>query len=127
MELIQTWSKPLTRQISRVLGSGEQVCWRGATFQVAMLSLKDKRGFMSQEAVVPVVLTSPLTTGRGYSSMTMLGGDLIVSGGYDGQDYLSSVEMWNGSKWVELDDKRLEIGRAFHAAVSIKAGVLSCV
>ena len=68
-----------------------------------------------------------LTTGRGWSSMTKLGGDLIVSGGYDGQDYLSSVEMWNGSSWVELDDQRLEVRRADHAAVSIKAGVLSCV
>ena len=74
-----------------------------------------------------------LTTRRGYSSMTMLGGDLIVSGGNNGNNgnnglvYLSSVEMWNGSNWVELDDQRLEIGRAEHAAVSIKAGILSCV
>ena len=65
-----------------------------------------------------------LTTGRGYSSMTMLGGDLIVSGGLPGW---TSVEAWNGSTWVELDDQRLEIGRAFHAAVSVKAGILSCV
>ena len=57
--------------------------------------------------------------------MTMLGGDLIVSGGYPG--FLTSVEMWNGNNWVELDDQRLEIGRAEHAAVSIKAGILSCV
>ena len=68
-----------------------------------------------------------LTTRRGWSSMTMLGGDLIVSGGYDGYDYLSSVEMWNGSAWVELDDQRLEVGRIYHAAVSIKASILSCV
>ena len=59
--------------------------------------------------------------------MTLLGEDLIVSGGLDGSDYLSSVEMWNGSNWVELDDQRLEVGRAGHAAVSIKAGVLSCI
>ena len=68
-----------------------------------------------------------LTTGRAWSSMTMLGGDLIVSGGSNGQDYLSSVEMWNGSSWVELDDQRLEVGREGHAAVSIKAGTLPCV
>ena len=68
-----------------------------------------------------------LTTGRGYSSMTILGGDLIVSGGYNSQDYLSSVEMWNGSNWVELNDQRLEVGRLGHSAVSIKAGILSCV
>ena len=68
-----------------------------------------------------------LTTGRGYSSMTMLGGDLIVSGGLDGYDFLSSVEMWNGSNWVESNNQRLEVGRSGHAAVSIEAGILSCV
>ena len=67
-----------------------------------------------------------LTTRRGWSSMTMLGGDLIVSGG-GSPDYLSSVEMWNGSNWVELNNQRLEVGRSGHAAVSIKAGVLACV
>ena len=66
-----------------------------------------------------------LTTQRYFASMTMLGGDLIVSGGSPGP--LSSVETWNGSNWVEMDDQRLEMGRSFHAAVSIKAGVLSCV
>ena len=69
---------------------------------------------------------APLSTRRSWSLITKLGGDLIVSGGYAG-DTLSSVEMWNGSTWVELDDQRLEIGRADHAAVSIKTGVLSCV
>ena len=68
-----------------------------------------------------------LTTRRGYSSMTKLGADLIVSGGRNDLDYLRSVEMWNGSSWVELDDQRLEVGREGHAAVSIKAGTLSCV
>ena len=67
---------------------------------------------------------SSLTTQRFFASMTMLGGDLIVSGGLPGW---TSVEAWNGSTWVELDDQRLEIGRAFHAAVSVKAGILSCV
>ena len=65
-----------------------------------------------------------LSTGRGWSSMTILGVDLIVSGGLPGW---TSVEAWNGSSWVELDDQRLEIGRRGHAAVSVKAGVLSCV
>ena len=68
-----------------------------------------------------------LTTGRAWSSMTLLGEDLIVSGGLDGYDYLSSVEMWNGSNWVELNNQRLEVGRSGHVAVSIKAGVLACV
>ena len=68
-----------------------------------------------------------LTTRRYFASMTMLGGDLIVSGGLDGYDYLSSVEMWNGSNWVESNNQRLEVGRSGHAAVSIKAGILSCV
>ena len=66
-----------------------------------------------------------LTTERSFFSMTMLGGDLIVSGG--SPSFLSSVEMWNGSNWVELDNQRLEMGRSGHAAVSIKADVLSCV
>ena len=59
--------------------------------------------------------------------MTKLGADLIVSGGRNDEDYLSSVEMWNGSNWVEVDDQRLEVARSDHAAVSIKAGILSCV
>ena len=66
-----------------------------------------------------------LSTRRAWSSMTMLGAALIVSGGSPGDQ--TSVEMWNGSNWVELDDQRLEVGRAGHAAVSIKAGVLSCI
>ena len=65
-----------------------------------------------------------LSTGRGWSSMTILGVDLIVSGGLPGW---TSVEAWNSSSWVEMNDQRLEIGRAFHAAVSVKAGILSCV
>ena len=68
-----------------------------------------------------------LSTGRAWSSMTMLGGDLIVSGGGYDDHYLSTVETWNGSNWVESDDQRLEMGRTYQAAVSIKAGTLSCV
>ena len=67
-----------------------------------------------------------LNVGRTYSPMTMLGGTLIVSGGQ--LDYhlpTTSVETWDGSKWVELNN--LMVGRAYHAAVSIKAGKLSCV
>ena len=54
--------------------------------------------------------------------MSMLGGQLIVSGGEPG--YLTSVEAWNGSSWVEIEN--LEAGRRSHMAVSIKAGKLSC-
>ena len=57
--------------------------------------------------------------------MTMLRAALIVSGGIPGEQ--TSVEMWNGSNWVELDDQRLEVGRIYHAAVSIKASALSCI
>ena len=66
-----------------------------------------------------------LSTRPGWSLMTMLGAALIVSGGIPGDQ--TSVEMWNGSNLVELDDQNLEAGRAGHAAVSIKAGVLSCI
>ena len=66
-----------------------------------------------------------LNVGRTYSPMTMLGENLIVSGGQ--LDYhltTCSVETWNGSNWVELNN--LMVGRAYHAAVSIKAGKLAC-
>ena len=62
-----------------------------------------------------------LNSGRA-SPMSMLGGQLIVSGGEPG--YLTSVEAWNGSRWVEIEN--LEAGRRNHMAVSIKAGKLSC-
>ena len=65
-----------------------------------------------------------LISGRGYSQMTMLGRDLIVSGG--GYDFVSSVETWTGSRWVELEENRLEEGRFFHAAVCIKTGTIFC-
>jgi len=64
----------------------------------------------------------PLNTARANFPMTMLGKQLIVSGGDPGP--LASVETWNGTSWVELDN--LKVGRDYHAAVSIKAGKLSC-
>ena len=67
-----------------------------------------------------------LITVRTLFSMTMLGSDLIVSGGYD-EIFKTSVETWNGSAWVELEGMGLGVLRGAHAAVSIKAGELSCV
>ena len=69
---------------------------------------------------------------RTLFSMTMLGSDLIVSGGFDEADDRptngrTSVETWNGSRWVELDENKLDGWRGAHAAVSVKAGVLSCI
>ena len=69
----------------------------------------------------------PLITGRSFHSMTMLGSDLIVSGGFDQVSGPASVETWNGCTWVELDENKLDGWRGAHAAVSIKAGVLSCI
>ena len=66
-----------------------------------------------------------LSTRPGWSLMTMLGAALIVSGGIPGDQ--TRVEMWNGSNLVELDDQNLEVGRARHTAVSIKARFFSCI
>ena len=68
-----------------------------------------------------------LITVRTVHSMTILGSDLIVSGGFDETSGPTSVETWNGSSWVELKGMRLGVVRGGHAAVSIKAGVLSCI
>ena len=64
-----------------------------------------------------------LLNARVYAQMTMLGRDLIMTGGLG---YASTVETWTGSIWVELDNNRLEVGRYSHAAVSIKTGILTC-
>ena len=66
-----------------------------------------------------------LKTGRDAFPMTMLGENLIVTGGYGEDGHLTSVETWNGSSWVELNN--LKMWRMSHAAVSIKAGKLSCI
>ena len=68
-----------------------------------------------------------LNTGRTFSPMTMLGERLIVSGGDRGYEHLTSVEAWDGLSWVELNNLNLEVGRVFHAAVSVKAGQLNCI
>ena len=67
-----------------------------------------------------------LNTPRSFLSMTMLGGDLIVSGGAFIIP-LPFVETWNGTNWVMLNENMwMEEGRYLHAAVSIKAGTLIC-
>merc|ERR1712037_954360 len=65
-----------------------------------------------------------LNTARAYFPMTKLGKQVIVSGGESG-DPLPSVETWNGTSWVELNN--LKVGRTYHAAVTIKAGKLFCL
>ena len=67
-----------------------------------------------------------LKTGWAWSLMTMLGEKLIVSGGDRDYEHLTSVEAWDGLRWVELN-LNLEVGRVYHAAVSVKAGQLSCI
>ena len=64
-----------------------------------------------------------LNTGRGYSPITLLGEKLVVSSGAPSP--LTSIETWNGSSWIELDN--LMVAREYHAAASIKARKLSCV
>ena len=63
-----------------------------------------------------------LKTSRAYFPMTQLGKQMIVSGGVPSLS--SGVEAWNGNNWVEMNN--LVVGRMYHAAVSIKAGQLSC-
>ena len=66
-----------------------------------------------------------LNTARANFPMTKLGKQVIVSGGEAAGDPLAGVETWNGTSWEELD--KLRVGRAYHAAVTIKAGKLSCI
>ena len=54
--------------------------------------------------------------------MTMLGDEVLASGGKP--ELLTSLETWNGTTWVERVD-HLVLGRVYHAAVSIQAGVIS--
>ena len=51
-----------------------------------------------------------LKTARANFPMTMLGQQLIVSGGEPGP--LTSVETWNGTSWVELNN--LKVGRSIY-------------
>ena len=64
-----------------------------------------------------------LNTARKYSPMTMVGDNVVLSGGRN-PSFLTSVETWNGSSWDELNN--LKVGRKAHAAVSIEAGKLKC-
>ena len=64
-----------------------------------------------------------LNTARRYCPMTMLDNQIMFGGGYPGPK--ASLETWNGTSWVE-STIRLSLGRARHAAVSIKAGKLLC-
>ena len=64
-----------------------------------------------------------LNTARKYSPMTLVGDNVVLSGGRN-PSFLTSVETWNGSSWDELNN--LKVGRKAHAAVSIEAGKLKC-
>ena len=60
-----------------------------------------------------------LITGHSYSPMTMLGENLIMSGGLSlavDDMHLTSVETWNRGRWDELNNLR---AYQYHAAVSI--------
>ena len=64
-----------------------------------------------------------LNIARTFFQMTMLGDEVLASGGKP--ELLTSLETWNGTTWVERVD-HLVLGRVYHAAVSIQAGVISC-
>ena len=60
-----------------------------------------------------------LITGHSYSPMTMLGENLIMSGGLSlavDDMHLTSVETWNRGRWDELNNLR---AYQYHAAVTI--------
>ena len=57
---------------------------------------------------------------------TVVGEVLYVSGGYDGNNDLTSVLSWNpaGETWQEVGN--LAVARYFHASVAVPAEVVSC-
>ena len=57
---------------------------------------------------------------------TVVGDILYVSGGYDGNNRLTSVLSWNpaGETWQEVGD--LAVARSSHAAVAVPTSVLAC-
>ena len=57
---------------------------------------------------------------------TVVGDTIYVSGGYDADNYLTSVLSWNpaGETWQEVGD--LAVAREYHAAVVVPADVVSC-
>ena len=61
--------------------------------------------------------------------MTMLGENLIMSGGLSlavDDMHLTSVETWNRGRRDELNNPMVGRAYQYHAAVSIKAGQISC-
>ena len=70
-----------------------------------------------------------LETARGYHTMTVVSGQMIVAGGYNSSwtntsGLLTSVETLNGTHWVQSNN--LKVGRNYHTAVTIEAGKISC-
>ena len=65
-----------------------------------------------------------LNRARDSFPMSLVGAQIVVTGGQTPLDLLTSVETFDGTSWVELDE--LQTGRARHVAVSIPAGKLSC-
>ena len=57
---------------------------------------------------------------------TVVGDALYVSGGYDGNNHLTSVLSWNPAveTWQEVGN--LAVGRESHAAVAVPVEFVSC-
>ena len=57
---------------------------------------------------------------------TVVGDIIYVTGGYDADNYLTSVLSWNpaGETWQEVGD--LAVGRRRHAAVAVPEAFVSC-
>merc|ERR1712013_911202 len=70
-----------------------------------------------------------LETARGYHTMTVVSGQMIVAGGYNSSwtntsGLLTSVETLNGTHWAQSNN--LKVGRNYHTALTIEAGKILC-
>ena len=88
--------------------AGQQVTHR-VDFYVADLDRWDNVGY--------------LKNARSYHTMLFIDGKMLVAGGYN-DDYLQSVETFNGLEWEEIYD--LTVARGQQAAVSFPAEMITC-
>ena len=67
-----------------------------------------------------------LPSARNGLRATVVGEVIYVTGGYDGDNSLTSVLSWNpaGETWQEVGN--LAVARDFHASVAVPAEVVSC-
>ena len=114
---IQDMEVPRSRAVSGVVGDKVLVC--GGRTQTSMysascsvLDLTSGDGWKSEEV--------RLVQGREDAASAVLGEDMmVVTGGWDGQRLLDSVEVNRGHGWQEVAGWRLTSGRYQHCAVAM--------